>query len=125
MQLDRGEQAVFGYFNSREKASAAVAELRALGYNEIRLDEVPRSPRLDAKLPRGLYEFDHISGISYIDEFHSLAGPHALRMGSNLERENVHPADMSDGRRYMVTAVVAARDSDRVREVLRAMGALS
>lgn len=123
MQLDSGEKAIFGYFNSQQAAFAAAADLRTLGYREVRVEAMARTAQVE-KIPRGMTNTHTYSGLSYIDEFTNMAGPEVARLGSNLSSGNNYPQDMADGQRYMVTVVTKSDNADRAREVLRSRGAL-
>ncbi|MGE5454076.1 MAG: hypothetical protein ACM3O9_02650 [Methylocystaceae bacterium] len=123
MQLDAGEKAIMGYFNQQQGAFAAAAELRTLGYKEIKVDSLARAPRVE-KIPRGMTHTHTYTGLSYIDEFNNMAGPEVARFGSNLSQDTVYPQDMAESKRYVVTVVTEAQNTNRVTEVLRSRGAL-
>lgn len=123
MQLDKGEIAILGYFNSQPSAFAAAAQLRTLGYKEIEVDSLARAPHLE-KIPRGMTSTHTYTGLSYIDEFNNMAGPEITRLGSNLSENQAYPQDMADGKRYVVTVVTETVNANRATEILRSMGAL-
>lgn len=123
MQLDPGEKAIFGYFNNQNTAFAAAADLRTVGYQEVKVEAVARTSRLD-KIPRGMTHTHTYSGLSYIDEFTNMAGPDVARLGSNLHDNTVYPQDISDGQRYLVTVVTKSANAERASSILRERGAL-
>ncbi|MGE5380706.1 MAG: hypothetical protein ACM3NT_06515 [Methylocystaceae bacterium] len=124
MQLDRGEKAVLAYFNNQQKAFAAAAQLRTLGYREVEVDSLARTPRME-RIPSGMTGMHTYTGLSYIDEFNNMAGPEVARLGSNLNDQANYPQDMADGQRYVVTVVTESSNATKAREVLRSMGALN
>jgi len=123
MQLDQGEKAILAYFNNQQSAFGAAAQLRTLGYQEVNVDSLARTSRVE-KMPRGMTKTHTYTGLSYIDEFTNMAGPEVARLGSNLNDSSAYPQDMADGQRYMVTVVTKSDDADRATQVLRSMGAL-
>lgn len=46
MQLKPGERSILAYFTSPEAASSAVAQLKALGYNETQLNKISSYSRM-------------------------------------------------------------------------------
>lgn len=123
MQLDPGEKAIFGYFNNQNTAFAAAADLRSVGYQEVKVESIARTSRVE-KLPRGMTHTHTYSGLSYIDEFANMAGPDVARLGSNLNDNVVYPQDISDEQRYLVTVVTEHTNADRASTILRERGAL-
>lgn len=123
MQLDRGEKAVLAYFNNQQRAFAAAAQLRTLGYREVEVDSLARTPRME-KVPTGMIGSHTYTGLSYIDEFNNMAGPEVARLESNLNDNANYPQDMADGQRYVVTVVAESSNASRAKEILRSMGAL-